>query len=243
MAIDRQDAVRTALRLLDEEGLDKLSLRRIAAELKVQAPALYWHFENKRALLDYVTDLIIAPALPDLAAAPDPGRWPQWLDNAALALRRELLAHPDGARVALGADLRRATALGAVFERTIVVLSDAGFDLPSASRATGSFIAFVLGRIVEEQSLPDLDVDVSPDLASNPASDPAPGSPTASRLDVPTGPVPGLPPSFRADLAARMPTFTRAMAERFAAGESPEETFRFSIGILIAGLQALLPVA
>ncbi|HEV2638396.1 MAG TPA: TetR/AcrR family transcriptional regulator C-terminal domain-containing protein [Actinocrinis sp.] len=139
-----------------------------------------------------------------------PDQWPQWLDNTALALRRALLDHPDGARgVALGADLRRATALGGFFERTIVVLHEAGFGLPEASRATGSFIAFVIGRTAEEQSLPDLDFDPGSDFARP------------------------------ADLVARMPVFTRAMTERFTAGESPEESFRFSVGILIAGLQAM----
>lgn len=219
MAIDRQDAVRTALRLLDAEGLDKLSLRRIATELKVQAPALYWHFENKRALLDYVTDLILTPALAELGAVPAAGRWPAWLEHTALTLRRELVAHPDGARVALGADLRRAAALGTVFERTIEVLVDAGFGLADASRATGSFIAFVIGRTVEEQTLPNVDFASKAAMANGRQSD--------HEADLP------------ADLIARMPIFSRAMAERFSAGESPEETFRYSVGILIAGLRSL----
>jgi TetR/AcrR family transcriptional regulator, tetracycline repressor protein len=40
LAIDRDVVVRTALRLLDEDGLDRLSLRRLAAQLQVKAPAL-----------------------------------------------------------------------------------------------------------------------------------------------------------------------------------------------------------
>ncbi|MGW5823017.1 TetR family transcriptional regulator, partial [Streptomyces noursei] len=50
--IDRKLVVETALRLLNEGGLDGLTLRRIAKELDVQAPALYWHFKNKQELLD-----------------------------------------------------------------------------------------------------------------------------------------------------------------------------------------------
>lgn len=50
--IDRRQVVDTALRLLNEVGLDGLTLRRIAKELNVQAPALYWHFKNKQELLD-----------------------------------------------------------------------------------------------------------------------------------------------------------------------------------------------
>ena len=46
-ALTREKVVRTALRLLDKVGLDGLTLRKLAAELRVQAPALYWHFKNK----------------------------------------------------------------------------------------------------------------------------------------------------------------------------------------------------
>lgn len=157
MAIDREHAVRTALRLLDEEGLDKLSLRRIAGELDVRAPALYWHFESKRALLDHMADLILTPALPLLDGPAEIDRWPDWLFNTAHVLRTALLAHTDGPRIALGANLGRAYALGMFVERTVAVLHAAGFNLTDASRAAGSFIWFVVGRTVEEQALPDLD--------------------------------------------------------------------------------------
>lgn len=50
--LDRAQVADTALRLLNEVGLDGLTLRRIATELDVKAPALYWHFANKQALLD-----------------------------------------------------------------------------------------------------------------------------------------------------------------------------------------------
>lgn len=50
--LDKKLVVDTALRLLNEVGLDGLTLRAIAKELNVQAPALYWHFKNKQALLD-----------------------------------------------------------------------------------------------------------------------------------------------------------------------------------------------
>ncbi|MFF5945755.1 TetR family transcriptional regulator, partial [Streptomyces althioticus] len=50
--LDRARVADTALRLLNEVGLDGLTLRAIAKELDVKAPALYWHFRDKQALLD-----------------------------------------------------------------------------------------------------------------------------------------------------------------------------------------------
>lgn len=155
MAIDPDLVVRTALRLLDEDGLDRLSLRRLAAELQVKAPALYWHFESKRALMDHMADALLAPALPELDGPADPADWPAWMARTAGVLRSQLLAHPDGAQLALGVNLSRAPALRRFVERTIEVLHGAGFGLADASRAAATFIWFVVGRTVEEQTLPD----------------------------------------------------------------------------------------
>jgi TetR/AcrR family transcriptional regulator, tetracycline repressor protein len=157
LPIDRDQVVRTALRLLDEDGLDQLSLRRLAAELQVKAPALYWHFESKRALMDQMADAVLAPALPELAGPADPADWPEWLAHTADVLRARLLAHPGGAQLALGANLGRAVALRGFVERTIEVLHGAGFGLADASRAAATFLWFVVGRTVEEQTLPSLD--------------------------------------------------------------------------------------
>ena len=52
MKLDRDVILQAALSLLDEVGMDKLSTRLLAERLGVQQPALYWHFKNKRALLD-----------------------------------------------------------------------------------------------------------------------------------------------------------------------------------------------
>ncbi|HLY78819.1 MAG TPA: TetR family transcriptional regulator, partial [Caulobacteraceae bacterium] len=50
MALERRKIVETALGLLDDVGMDGLSTRRLAAELGVKGPSLYWHFKNMREL-------------------------------------------------------------------------------------------------------------------------------------------------------------------------------------------------
>lgn len=160
MPIEPRDAVRTALRLLDAEGLDKLTVRRLASELGVRAPALYWHFRDKRALLDHMTDAIVAPVLTGL---PEPaGPWADWLEDAAVRLHTALLAYRDGARVAIGADLVAARSLGELAERIVAVLHGAGFPLADATRAAGVLLHFVLGRAVEDQSRPDAGAEAVP---------------------------------------------------------------------------------
>ena len=166
MPVDRDGAVQVALRLLDAGGLDKLTLRRIATELGVQAPALYWHFASKRVLLDHVTDAMVAPHL-DAVPPPAPGQpWDAWLATLAGALRQSLLAHRDGARVASGAGLVGATALGQFLERSTAALHTAGFSPRRAVRAAGALMALVIGRTIEEQTLPPAEDEAVAALAA-----------------------------------------------------------------------------
>jgi TetR/AcrR family tetracycline transcriptional repressor len=152
--VDKERAARTALDALDEVGLEKLTVRLVASRLGVRAPALYWHFENKRALLDQMTDILVRPAVADLGR-PGRGRpWWRWLEDAAVALHGALLSRRDGARVASGARLPRAVALGTFVERATEVLHAAGFGLADASRAAGALMHFVVGRAVEDQERP-----------------------------------------------------------------------------------------
>ena len=63
MAVSREIAARTALELVAAGGLDALTVRALAGELGVRAPALYWHFAHKRALLDEMTDVLLDPTV------------------------------------------------------------------------------------------------------------------------------------------------------------------------------------
>ena len=70
MRLRREHVVDVAIALLDADGLDALTMRKLATRLGVQAGALYWHFANKRALLDAMADRF----LEDFAADRRPGR-------------------------------------------------------------------------------------------------------------------------------------------------------------------------
>ena len=100
MALERRTIVEKALELLDEVGMDGLSTRRLAAELGVKGPSLYWHFKNMRELLDLMAEALLETALP----APDdhPHDWQAWLADGARGIRRAALSHRDGARLMAG---------------------------------------------------------------------------------------------------------------------------------------------
>jgi TetR/AcrR family tetracycline transcriptional repressor len=159
MRLDRTVVVRTALDQLNEVGLDGLTLRRIAAELDVQAPALYWHVKNKRELLDDMAATIFTDALSGLETPRRGESWVEWTAETARRLRATMLGYRDGARVLSGTYLSNA-AFGRPMELALRTLCDAGFSVRDAARGITSVYSYVQGFTIEEQtdqSVPEAD--------------------------------------------------------------------------------------
>ncbi|WP_228282857.1 TetR/AcrR family transcriptional regulator C-terminal domain-containing protein [Brevibacterium atlanticum] len=119
-----ESIVRTAIAIADDEGLASVSMRRIAAELKVEAMALYHHFPNKGALLDAVVEELSASAPPlDFAGSP----WHEGLRKYARAQLTTLSAHPNLVDLVM---TRPAVTIGnlALLETLVDFLCAAGFS-------------------------------------------------------------------------------------------------------------------
>ncbi|WP_436758888.1 TetR/AcrR family transcriptional regulator C-terminal domain-containing protein [Streptosporangium sp. V21-05] len=158
--LTRQMMIDTALRLLGEVGLDGLTVRRLASELGVQSPALYWHLRNKQELLDGMADAIV------LAAGMGPPRdgesWQDWLARRARAYRASLLAHRDGARlVANAASLGPATIR--MFDEELTAMVGRGFTPVLALRTITALTRYVNGCVLQEQTERREDADAPPD--------------------------------------------------------------------------------
>ena len=151
MALDRETVVRTALRVLDDVGLDGLTLRRIASELGVQPPALYWHFKNKQELVDEMAAAVLADTVRDFAPGADAG-WEEWALQFGHALRRMLLGHRDGAKVFSGTYLTD-TDLYRPMEAALRTFTDAGFSLAGATGGMMTIYCYTVGFAIEEQAV------------------------------------------------------------------------------------------
>lgn len=92
--------VETALRILDAENLDALSMRRVAQELGTGPASLYAHVASKKELLDLMFDRVVGE-IPAPAPA-EPERWQEQVREFAIAMHATMAAHSDLARVALG---------------------------------------------------------------------------------------------------------------------------------------------
>src|SRR6266851_4269817 len=97
--LTRDAIVEAALRVLDREGVDGLSMHRVAKELGTGAGSLYWHVRNKGELLQLLSERLLAEMeLPD----PDPTHWQDQLKDLGRQMRALSRRHRDGARITLG---------------------------------------------------------------------------------------------------------------------------------------------
>jgi TetR/AcrR family transcriptional regulator, tetracycline repressor protein len=212
VALDREAVVREALRQVDEVGLEGLTLRRLAGELGVKAPALYWHFENKQELLDEMATTMLRDLLME-TGAPAPGEpWEKFVVGSARNLRRMLLARRDGAKVFSGTYLTDDSLLEWT-EFPLRVLTDAGFSLREAVRAYSTVYAYTIGFVIEEQAVR-----------------PRPGGPRDERYG----------PERRAKRidAERYPLAASAGEEAF--GEGYDERFEHGLRLIVSGMERSL---
>ncbi|MEU9800384.1 TetR/AcrR family transcriptional regulator C-terminal domain-containing protein [Streptomyces sp. NPDC051000] len=158
--LDRARTVETALGLLDEHGLEALTMRRLADAVGAQAGALYRHFATKDDLLTEMAERMVASATVD--APPPDGTWQTALAGRARALRAALLARRDGARVYAGTHPTGPNTLGFA-ESVLALLIAAGFGEEDAGRALLAVADFTLGHTLEEQAA------LTPDGPADPA--------------------------------------------------------------------------
>src|SRR5215212_2067619 len=136
--LSRQRIVRAALRMIDRDGVDGLSMRRLGAALGVEGMALYRHVGNKQQLLEGVVELL----LEDLELPPvDSASWTEAWYAIARSYRRIARRHPGAfpllalSPLATAARLERAQA-------PLGILRAAGFTERGAERAFRTLLSY-----------------------------------------------------------------------------------------------------
>jgi TetR/AcrR family tetracycline transcriptional repressor len=210
--LSREAIVEAALRVVDREGVEGTSMRRIADELGTAPSALYWHVRNKDELLQLVLDRVAAEIeLPPL----DPEHWQEQLKALARQMRRVLTRHRDIARVTLGA-IPVGPNILLVVEWMHALLREAG--LPDRSVAFfGDLASLYVGAYAFEESL---------GLASPTGEDLPPEHVVAMLREY----WESLPP-------ARFPHTLALLDNLFEGG--PDERFEFGLDVIVRGLASL----
>ncbi len=215
MPLERETVARAALAVLDEVGLDNLTVRRIADRLGVQNPALYWHFKNKQDLLDRMAEVMLADAFAELGSPAPDASWTDTLRAAAYVFHRALSSHRDGARIIAAANLSGSVTVRQL-DDTLKRLQEVGFSALAALNALLTISSYTLGSVLDAQLDPYRAVDPNPE-----ASGMLHG---------------GVDP-------ARYPALASALGEvaRVSTGQDRTAAFEAGLNIIIAGIAAMLP--
>lgn len=91
--------MRAALEVVDDEGIDGLTVQLVARKLGVKAPSLYYHFKDKSEMLEEVARMIQVEAI--IPRMRDEGDWREQLIEVAVAVRSSVLRHPKAAPLLL----------------------------------------------------------------------------------------------------------------------------------------------
>lgn len=161
--LTRQAVLKAAVALADREGLKALSMRRLGAELGVEAMTLYHHVSNKDALLDGLVEQLLAEAIPSQIESES---WQAGLCGYAHSLLETLLAHPNTIPLVVSRPAVTARNLQ-LMEDLLEKLRAAGFPLDVGLDVLYSLASFVVGHVVTHpdgealdrvQQLSDVDV-------------------------------------------------------------------------------------
>ncbi len=211
--LTQQAIVDAALRVLEHEGAEKLSMRRVADELGTGAASLYWHVASKDELINLLVDRVVSEIQ---VPSPDPARWEEQLKEWMLQARQVFKRYPGVAgltlgRVPVGPNLVRWT------EWLLALLRGAGIPDRIAAYA-GDLGGLYLGASAYEEGMP---------------------LPSPTGEDLPPEKILAMFRGYYESLPAdQFPNVHAALDELFSGG--PEERFELGLDVIIRGLASYI---
>lgn len=147
--LSRERVLKTAVALADREGLDSVTMRRLAAKLGAGTMSLYHYLPDKDALIDGMVDLVFG----EIELPPTDGDWKIALRRRAISTRQALLRHPwavgrmEATKAPGPSDLR-------LHDAVLGCLLHAGFSVEMAVQAYSVQDAYIYGFALQERTLP-----------------------------------------------------------------------------------------
>jgi AcrR family transcriptional regulator len=147
--LSRDRVLRAAVELADAQGLEALSMRRLARELGVEAMSLYNHVANKDDLLDGIVDVAVAEI-----SVPEPGEpWKAAMRRRAISTREMLVRHPWAAGL-IESRLTPSPVRMRYPDAVLGCLREAGFSVLMAVHVFNTLDSYIYGFALQERSMP-----------------------------------------------------------------------------------------
>lgn len=147
--ISRELVLDTALRLANEQGVDRLTMRALAAELDIEAPSLYKHVAGKSEILDGMCELIYG----QVTVEPTGPEWDQRLRAYARAFRSALLANRNVVQVVATRPVNTEASMMLV-EVSLQEFTNAGLDPETSRRLLNIAVSTIIGHVLAEVGSP-----------------------------------------------------------------------------------------
>ncbi len=213
--LSREAIVSCAITLADAEGLEAVTIRRLASEQGVTPMAMYWHFADKDSLLDGISESLVASVeLPEVSAAP----WDEQLYAILAAFVEAIRPHPAVADLAMRRILTSEPGL-ALAEQALGLLCGAGLS-PERAAEVGTFALFATITMVTSQPgrpWTEQDDDAREQMFRE----------KRAALDA-------LPPARYPNVLAAAPALVKCT--------EPSAYYELNLRVLVQGIKALLPV-
>ena len=150
-ALSRAAIIRSSLSIIDRDGLEALTMRRLGRELHVDPMAIYYYLPSKSALFDGIVEAVYDEADLDSVSPEDP--WPEQLAAAMRSFRTALRRHPN-AIPAVGTRPANTPRMIELTEAGVALLAAAGVPTPAAIDALTCLTVFTIGHALAEVGQP-----------------------------------------------------------------------------------------
>lgn len=165
--LDRLVILREAVRFIDEHGREQLTMRRLGAELGVEAMALYRYVPGREQLLDGVVEFVMDELYALTMTGPQPGTWQEYLQQMAHGVRAMSMEHPKifplvASRPPAAPWLRPPLRSLRWVEGFLEGLHGYGFDAEESVRVYRSFSTFLLGHLLLESAMYAVEPRIAP---------------------------------------------------------------------------------
>ena len=155
-ALSLEKIIQTTYECLDKNGVENISMRKLAELLGVQAMSLYNHIKNKDELLD----LVVEKVLSEIYIPKEGKSWKNEMTKRAESAYRTLIKHW-WATSLIVTRINAGTASFTYFNKTLGCLHDAGFTLPQADHAINTMDSYIYGFTLIKYNFPFKEQDYS----------------------------------------------------------------------------------
>jgi AcrR family transcriptional regulator len=167
--LGRDQILREAVRLIDEHGRDRLTMRRLGSALGVEAMALYRYIPGREQLLDGVVEFVMNELWEKTMTGPLPGSWQEYLQMLAHGVRDIAVAHPRvfplvATRPPAAPWLRPPLRSLRWVESFLEALAKFGFTDRDSVLIYRAFATFLLGHLLLESATTDFTYSVNQDV-------------------------------------------------------------------------------